>query len=78
MKIETIENEKKTEWTLPCIIVHDSSKAIALVVSVSNDGLYYGFAINGTVVCDIGDTYDNISPHNGWTLYDGKVILSNN
>ncbi len=78
MKIETIENEKKmSEWPVPCLVRHNGG-TIVLVSSVYN-GIYSGFVINPENSGDsIGDEYHGIYSRGGWTLYDGKVILSNN
>ena len=62
MKIETIENEKQTEWIVPCLVKYYLGGAIVLVTSASHDGFYSGFGVNTGDRYSIGDEYDSISP----------------
>ncbi len=77
MKIETIENEKKmSEWPVPCLVHNDG--IIVFISAKSSWGGYEGFIIKSENAKEIGEQTDYVMPENGWTLYDGKVILSNN
>ena len=76
MKIETIEKEKQIEWTIPCLIIDEYGTIV--LVSRESDKYYYGFSIVSNKGWSIGALFEEIIPEDGWTLYDGKVILSNN
>ena len=76
MKIETIENEKKTKWTTPCLVLHEQGTIVLL--SGKNFDRYEGFVVKDDDESMIGELFESIDLENGWTLYDGKVILSNN
>jgi hypothetical protein len=81
MKIETIENEKKqSEWPVPCLVINADGTIVLVTLSLESDPGYYG----GTIVKSgnnrrmVGGSVSHMHPKDGWTLYDGKVILSNN
>ncbi len=81
MKIETIENEKKqSKWPVPCLVIDADGTIVLVTLSLESNPVYYG----GTVVKSgnnrrmAGESVSHIHPKDGWTLYDGKVILSNN
>jgi hypothetical protein len=77
MKIETIENEKKqSEWTVPCLILHDQGTIVLLSEKILDR--YQGVVIRDDDENMIGELLEHIVQGDGWTLYDGKVILSNN
>ena len=80
MKVETIENEKKrSEWPVPCLVI-DEYGTIVLVTSIRpyTEGYYDGTVVKENNGWEVGAPIEEIHPKDGWTLYDGKVILSNN
>lgn len=78
MKTETIENENKVEWTVPCLVV-DEHGTIVLVISTTpyTEGCFDGIVVVGNNGWEVGAFMEKIHPKNGRTLYNGKVILSN-
>jgi len=79
MKSEAIDKTTDNEWKIPCLVQQNDHLKIVLITG-KNLNTYYGTVVSLPVssVWNLGEFIDHISPTTNWTLYDGKVILSNN
>jgi hypothetical protein len=80
MKSEAIDNKTiDNEWKVPCLVQQNDHRKIVLITG-ENLNTYHGIVVSLPMdsVWNLGEFIDGISPTSNWTLYDGKVILSNN